>query len=253
MKQTYKVLVVLLAMLWTGCSEPDYPTPVATVTQLTSKITVFHVIPGGPRVQVKLDNVATPKDTVRYEAATNGKFYNSVTTNAPAGPLRLVTAADLETGTNLATNRNALVSGTNYSYFVINTPQTINGVANTPAPFVQRVVDDLAAADVGFTKVRFLNFTYDAGEVKITNVGGATTIFSARKFNEIARGTTNFAAFTSMAAGTYTFEMRLVSDDTLLQTFTNVKLDSKGVYTIYSKGLVAGTDEEALGYVVFKH
>lgn len=253
MKRTYKIVVVLLAMLWTACAEPDYPTPVPVVTALTSKITVFHAIAGGPRVQVKLDNVATPKDTIRYEAATNNKFYSSVTTNAPAGPIRLVTAADLAAGTNLATNRNALVSGTNYSYFVINTPQTISGVPNTPAPFVQRVTDDLAAADVGFAKVRFLNFSYNAGEVKITNVGGATTIFSARKYNEIARGTANFASFTSMAAGTYTFEMRSVADNTLLQTFTDVKVDSKGVYTLYSKGLVGGVDVEALGYVVFKH
>jgi hypothetical protein len=253
MKHTYKIAVVLLAMLWTACAEPDYPTPAPTVTILTSKITVFHAIAGAPRVQVKLDNVATPKDTIRYEAATNNKFYHSVTTNAPAGPIRLVTAADLATGANLATNRNALVSGTNYSYFVINTPQTINGVPNTPAPFVQRVTDDLAAADVGFAKVRFLNFSYDASYVKITNVGGATTIFSSRKYNELTNGSSNFANFISMAAGTYTFEMRSVADNTLLQTFTDVKFDSKGVYTIYSKGLVAGTDDEALGYVVFKH
>jgi hypothetical protein len=257
MKTTYKVLIGFVAILLSACAEPDYPTPVATVTGLTSRVTAFHAIAGGPRVQLKFDNLVTAKDTIRYEAANNGKFYSSITINAPAGPNRLVTAAALADGANLVTDRNALVSGTNYSYFVINTPQTIGGVANTPAPAIRRITDDLAAADVGFAKVRFLHFAYDAPEVKVTDVGGATTVFTARKYNEVSRTasgtTTTFTNFSNMVAGTYNLEVRLASDNSLVLSLPNVKLDSKSVYTIYARGLVAGTGATALGYTVFKH
>jgi hypothetical protein len=255
MKTTYKVLIGFIAIFLGACAEPDYPTPVATVTGLTSRVTAFHAIAGGPRVQMKFDNLA--RDTIRFEAATNGRFYNSITVNAPAGPNRLVTAANLADGTNLVTDRNALVSGTNYSYFVITTLQTIGGVSNTPAPAIRRITDDLAPADVGFAKVRFLHFAFDAPEIRVTDVGGANTIFSARRYNEVSRTasgtTTTFTNFSPLAAGTYNLEVRLTSDNSVVLSLPNVKLDSKSVYTIYARGLAAGAGPTALGYTVFRH
>ncbi len=247
--------VALLCL--SACSEPDYPTATPTVTTLTSKVTVFNAMAGGPRVQLKIDNVATPKDTLRYEPK-NGKFYNSVTLTVPAGPTRLIASSNLEDGSALATDRNPIVSGTSYSYFLINRITKVNGV-DTPTPAIRRVIDDLSVPDVGSAKVRFLHFALGVGEIKVTNTDDASiTYFSARKYDEVSRvisptSTLDFAKFTTVAAGTYNYDVKLTSDNTVLLSIASLKLDSKGVYTIYLRGLAAGSDDTALNYTVFKH
>jgi hypothetical protein len=234
-----------------ACAEPDYPTALPIVTTQTVKVTTFHAIAGGARLQMKIDNVATAKDTLRYEAK-NGKFYNSINLTVPAGPFRLVTASTLADGTDLSVDRNTMVAGTNYSSFVITRIQKVNNV-DTPVPAIRRITDNLTAADVGFAKVRFLHFALDAPEIKVTDVGNVNTIFSARKYDEVTRGSADFTVFSSLTAGTYTFEVRSTADNSLLLNIPSVKLDSKSVYTIYLRGLVAGNGDTELGYTVFKH
>jgi hypothetical protein len=252
MKMNIKnILLGLVAMMLVACGEPDYPTPTPSVTGLTSKLTVVNAAPGSPRVKVKVDNrLMAEKDTIRFEAAPNGKFYSSITLNIPAGPNRLINYADLNDteGANLVTDRYSATSNTNNTAFLIKTLNT----ANEEVYSVRRVADDLTLPDVGFAKIRFFHFGFGAGEVKVTTVGGATTVFSARKYNEVSRTTsgvtTDFARFTTVAAGTYSYEIRLTADETILATISNLKLDSKGIYTIYLKGR-----SPDLSYAVIKH
>jgi hypothetical protein len=246
-----KIFIALIAILFITCAEPDYPTPEPIVTVQTSKVTTYHAIADGPRIQLKIDNVANAKDTLRYELK-NGKSYNVATLAVPSGPNRIISASDLVAGTTLVSDRNPVVSGTSYSYFIINRIQKINNVDQTVAA-IRRITDDLAPADVGFAKVRFLNFAFDAPEVKVINTDDASTTFSARKYDEVSSGATDCTKFTSLEAGTYSFEVQATSDDAVLLNINDLKLDSKGVYTIYLKGLVAGVDDTELGYVLLKH
>jgi hypothetical protein len=251
MKIFNKIVIGIIVCIAVACAEPDYPTAVPVVNVQTSKITTYHAIAGGARIQLKIDNATNAKDTLRYELK-NGKFYNVLNLAVPSGPNRIVTASDLATGATLASDRNPVVAGTSYSYFVINKVQKINNV-DTTLPFIRRITDDLAPADVGFAKVRFLNFAFDAPEIKVINTFDASTSFTARKYDEVSRGSVDFTKFTNLPAGTYNFEVQATSDNSVLLNISSLKLDSKGVYTIYLKGLIAGSDDTVLGYVVVKH
>jgi hypothetical protein len=246
MKHNILVYILLINILLVSCGEPDYPTPTPSVNTLTaSKLTVVHTRAEGPRVQVKIDNRVAVKDTIRFEKAPDGKLYNTITINIPAGPNRVVGYTELASGALIANDRYTATSGLNFTSFV---SRNADGT-----PRVVRVSDDLALPDVGFAKIRFLNFSLDAGEVRLTDVGATTTVVSGRKFNEIARSGTDFARFTTVAAGTYSYEIRSVPGDEVLLTINNLKLDSKGIYTIYVKGLAAGADDLALNYATIKH
>jgi hypothetical protein len=246
MKYSNLIYILLVNMFLTSCGEPDYPTPTPSVnTLIASKLTVVHTRAEGPRVQVKVDNRITAKDTVRYEKAPDGKLYNTITINVPAGPNRVLGYTELATGALLVNDRYSATSGLNFTAFV---SRNANGT-----PRIVRVSDDLTLPDVGFAKIRFLNFSPDVGEVKLTDVGGATTVISGRNFNETTRSTTDFARFTAVPAGTYSYEVRTVVGDEVRVTINNLKLDSKGIYTIYVKGLLAGAGDVALDYGTIKH
>lgn len=233
-----------VGLLAVACGEPDYPTPTPSVTTLTSKLTLVHAAPEedleGPRVLIKVDNRAlSDKDTLRFEAAPNGKFYNKITLNIPAGPNRLVNYTDLEEETTLFTDRYSATASTNNTAFLLKV------VTNNEEVYsVRRVADDLTVPDVGSAKIRFFNFAFGSPEVKVTTAGGASTVFSARKYNEVSRTvsgtTTDFARFTTTSVGltgtTPTYEIRSTVDDSILLTIDTQKLNSKGIYTIYLKG-----------------
>lgn len=248
------ILYLLLVICVAGCGEPDYPTPTPSVATQTSKLTIVHAAPLAdetPRVQIKVDNRAlSDKDTVRFEAAPDGKFYNTITMNIPAGPNRLVNFFELdEAEAALITDRYNATATTNNTAFLIRTKTADSKEVYS----VRRVADDLTTPDVGFAKVRFFHFYFDPAaytgpEVKVTPVGGGTPVFTARKYNEVSRGTTDFARFTSIAAGTYNYEVRSTADESILLTINNLKLDSKGIYTIYLKGRAP-----AISYGVIKH
>jgi hypothetical protein len=240
------ILFGVSSLLVVACGEPDYPTPTPSVNTLTSKLTVVHALKDGPRVKVKMDNKITEKDTVRFEKAADGKYYNTITLAVPAGPNRLINFANFD-NTNLVTDRYSATANTNNTAFLINT--IVNSAEVTA---VRRVADDLTTPDVGFAKVRFFNFGFNSGEVRVTTVDAAATVFSPRKYNEVSRATTDFARFTTVPAGTYNYEIRSIVGDTVVMTINSIKFDSKGIYTIYMKGEAVGGANQ-LEYAVIKH
>jgi hypothetical protein len=242
MKTLSNIFVAIVSLSVFACGEPDYPTPIPSVTSLTSKLVVVHTIAGGPRMKIKIDNKITEKDTLRYEKAPDGKLYNTITLAVPAGPTRLINVAQYSDNTNLFVDRYAATAATNNTSFV---------VLKDNKTSVTRVSDDLSAPDPGVAKVRFLHFAADAGDMKVTDVGGATTIFSLRKYNDAKA---DYVKFSTLNAGTYTFEVRPSTPaDSVVFTISNLKLDSKGIYTIYSKGLKNGAGSLGLSYGVIKH
>jgi hypothetical protein len=236
------ILSAVVAVIMVSCGEPDYPEPTPSVATLSSKLTIVHALAGGPRVKVKVDNRFAAKDTLRYEKAADGKLYNTLTLSIPAGPNRNITIADYSAETNLITDRYAATSATNNTSFII---------LKDGKTAVTRVSDDLALPDPGFAKVRFLHFAPDAADLKVVNTADASTTFSARKFNDVKA---DFTRFSTLAAGTYNFEVKPVNPaDSVVFTMSNVKFDSKSIYTIYAKGLKDGVGDQALTYGIIKH
>lgn len=251
MKNYIKLFFPLMFVLVLACGEPDYPTPTPAVTTLTSKLTVVHAQPGGPRTKIKIDNKVTEKDTLRYEPAGDDKLYNTITLNVPAGPGRLINFANFSDNKDIVVDRYAATAGTNNTSFLIYRTDA-NGwyVVNS----VARVADDLSTPDPGVAKVRFFNLAPGANSLKVVNVADASTTFSARAYADTKA---DFARFSNLPAGTYNFEVRTPADAVLF-SINGLKLDAKGIYTIYAKGFQNATEEEedaglGISYSVIKH
>jgi hypothetical protein len=232
-----------------ACGEPDYPTPTPSVTTLTSKLTIVHAQPGGPRLKIKIDNKITEKDTLRFEKAGDNKLYNTITLTVPAGPNRLINVANFSDNKDIVVDRYAATSATNNTSFIIFKKDAATGLYTVPS--VTRIADDLTAPDPGFAKVRFLHFAPGAGDLKVVNTADGSTTFPARAYNDTKA---DFIKFTSLPAGTYNFEVKPTSPaDSVVFSINSLKLDSKAIYTIYAKGRPDGAGDLAISYGVIKH
>lgn len=118
----------------------------------------------------------------------------------------------------------------NYTIFAINTLANIEPL---------RVEDDLTAPASGKAHVRFIHLSPDAPAVDIV-VKGGPELFNNQKFKD-------FTAFTPVDAGTYTIEVKLNGSGTVALTLTDLKLEDGKIYTVFAKGLVAGSGAQALG------
>src|SRR5687768_1283631 len=115
MKYNILAYILLSSIFLVSCGDPDYPTPTPSINTLPpSKLTVVHTRAEGPRVQVKVDNRIAVKDTVRYEEAPDGKLYNTITINVPAGPNRVIGYTELATGALIFNDRYSATSGLNF-------------------------------------------------------------------------------------------------------------------------------------------
>jgi hypothetical protein len=55
------------------------------------------------------------------------------------------------------------------------------------------------------------------------------------------------SAFTPLDAGTYNLQVRLAGSSTVVLEFPNIALTTGKIYTVFAKGLVAGSGTQALG------
>jgi hypothetical protein len=249
MKTYIKIFLPMLMVIVFACAEPDYPTPTPSITALASKLTVVHAQPGGPKVKIKIDNKITEKDTVRFDKTADNKTHNTITLAVPAGPGRLINIANAADNKDIFVDRYAATAATNNTTFFIYRKDNATGMFTVNS--VARVADDLTAPDPGVAKVRFLHFSPGAGDLKVVNTADASTTFSTRAYADTKA---DFIRFTNLTAGTYTFEVKPTApSDSVVFTISNLKLDSKGIYTIYAKGLPAGEDDLAISYSVIKH
>ncbi|RAW02715.1 DUF4397 domain-containing protein [Pseudochryseolinea flava] len=236
----YIISIFSLAFVMVGCGEPDYPEPTPSVTTLSSKLTIIDVHPTDKRFKIRVDNRFTAKDTVRFVKAPDGKLYNTITLAVPAGPNRNIAVTEYTGDAYIVTDRYAATAATNNTSFI---------VLNGDKTVVTRVADDLVLPDPGMAKLRFFHFANGVADLKIVNTADGTTTFSIRKFNDAKA---DFARFTTIPAGTYNFEARNANDEVIF-VVNNLKLDSKGIYTLYAKGIIDGTVDLAVSYGVFKH
>jgi hypothetical protein len=75
-------------------------------------------------------------------------------------------------------------------------------------------------------------------------------VFSNRSFETIATATAN-SAFTPVDAGSYTFDVRLANNTSVL-TVPNISLQAGKIYTVFARGIVGNTTTP-LGAEVIAH
>jgi hypothetical protein len=109
------------------------------------------------------------------------------------------------------------------------------------------VEDNLAAPASGKAHIRFFHLSPDAPGVDVGVLNGSTftPVFANRSFETQTSAATN-AAFTPVDAGTYTFQVRVAGTSTVALNIPGVTLEAGKIYTVFARGLLAGSGSQAL-------
>lgn len=224
MKTTIKNFLMLaialpLAVSVTSCKDDEEETTAPSVDK--SSVLVTHASPDAPGVDLLVDNVKVNSAALTFPNSTGYLSVNSGTRNIKvnvAGTSTSVINADLP-----------LVKNVSYSIFAVNT------VANLE-PLV--IEDDLTAPAAGNAHVRFIHLSPDAPAVDIAVDGGAV-VFPDVTFKE-------YSDFTPLPAGSYDLEVRVAGTSTVALDLDPIVLEAGKIYTVFAKGLLAGSGNQAL-------
>lgn len=203
--------------LATACGNDDNPVN----SPMASKVQVIHASPDAPGVDLIVDgsvagtNLSFPSNTGYLEVEPGvRKIQVNVT-----GTSTTVIESDLD-----------LEPGTNYSVFAV------DGVANITALVIE---DDLSAPASGNAKVRFIHLSPDAPAVDITLTDG-TVVFGNRAFKQ-------YTDFSVLPEGSYDLQVRVAGTTTVALDLPGIVLESGKIYTVFAKGFLTGTGDQALG------
>jgi len=212
--------VLMIAVLGTvGCSDDDNS---MNPSESTASVLVVHASPDAPGVDLLVDNnvvnsqpLTFPNNT-GYLSLTAGS--HNIKVNA-AGTSTTVINADLDFGADMA-----------YTIFATDTLANIT-------PLVLQ--DNLATPAEGKAHVRFVHLSPDAPAVDVTLTDG-TIVFGNKAFGE-------YTSFTPLDAGTYNLQVRLAGTSTVVLNLPGIELTGGKIYTVFARGLVAGSGDQALG------
>jgi hypothetical protein len=216
-------LVAMSSMLVASCSDDDDNNPVSTGTTPTSSVLIVHASPDAPGVDILVDDAGPAVSNLEFPTNTGYVPLDAGTRNVKVnvtGTSTTVINADL-----------ALDPGQNYSVFAVNTVSDIE-------PLV--LVDDLTAPASGKAHVRFVHLSPDAPAVDIALANGGAVLFGNVAFKE-------FLGFSPLDAGTYDLEVRLAGTSTVVLPLPGITLEDGTIYTVFAKGLVSGSGNQALG------
>lgn len=225
----FKNMILFLTIMlfagfgFTGCSDDEDPISPAPTTP-TAKVMVVHASPDAPGVDLLVDNAVV---------GTNLTFPNSTGyLDVPAGTRNVKVNVTGTQTTVIGADLN-IAGNSAYSAFAVNT------VANIE-PLV--LVDNLTAPASGKAHVRFIHLSPDAPAVDITLTDG-TVVFS----NVAFKGSVDF---TPLDAGTYPLQVRVAGTSTVALDLGNITLDAGKIYTVFARGLLSGSGNQALGAAI---
>ncbi len=224
MKTTIKNFLMLaialpLAFSVTSCKDDEEETPAPSVDK--SSVLVTHASPDAPGVDLLVDNTKVNSAALTFPNSTGYLSVNAGTRNIKvnvAGTSTSVINADLP-----------LTKNASYSIFAVNTVSSIE-------PLV--IEDDLSAPASGNAHVRFIHLSPDAPAVDIAADGGAV-VFPDYTFKE-------YSDFTPLPAGSYDLEVRVAGTSTVALDLDPIVLEAGKIYTVFAKGLLAGSGNQAL-------
>jgi hypothetical protein len=207
-----------LALL-VGCENND--STVNTPSPGSGNVMVVHASPDAPAVDLLVNNTVVASGL----AFPNSTEYLTVGAGIQNVKVRVAGSSTTVIDANLP-----ITGGTSYSVFAADSVARL-------APLV--LTDDLSAPAAGKAHVRFVHLSPNAPAVDIALQGGAV-VFSTVAF----KGNT---AFTPLNAGTYNLEVRVAGTSTVVLSLPNVTFADGGIYTVFARGFVNGTGDQALG------
>lgn len=209
MKKWMKLMMLaVLPLALASCEDDD-----ADVMLNDANVMVVHASPDAPGVDLLVNNTKVNTSPLTYP---NNTGYLAV----PAGTQNIkVNAAG--TSTTVIDANVELDPDASYSVFAI------DNLANIEALVLE---DDLTEPAANTAHVRFAHLSPDAPAVDVA-VQGGPVLFSNRSFKSAT-------AFTPVAAGTYTLEVRPAGSMDVVLTVPDVVLSNGSIYTIFAKGFL---------------
>lgn len=208
--RTFLMLALVPAIVLTGCEEDDE----VTAPEISNaQVMAVHASPDAPDVDLLVDNTKVNSSALMYPNNTGylevPEGMHNFKINA-AGTSNTVIDADLE-----------LDPDTYYTVFAADVLSDIKPIV---------LEDDLTTPAAGQAHVRFVHLSPDAPAVDVA-VQGGPVVFANRAFESAT-------AFTPVAAGTYTFEVRPAGTTNAVVTVPDVMLEEGKIYTVFAKGFL---------------
>jgi hypothetical protein len=271
LKNIFLFGIALTTILFTGCEDPQYPDPVPAsgASTNTARVQFTHASPGvGPlnffannnQIGVSQSYLGTTGYSILNVGST--QFRGKAAAGTIGGTLEgndIIFRAGATNNTNFS-----LVTGRNYTVFagdLASRARPTQTGATDPGGVRFIVVEDNLTAPAGNNAgVRFIHLSPTAPTVWVTTAPGTvfagisnrTFAFSAAAGSRTLTGTAS--AFASVAAGSVNIQVRTGSaTGTAVLSLTGITLEAGKLYTIYARGLVAGTGNDALGATIIQH
>ena len=187
-----------------------------------SGVMFVHASPDAPAVDIKLG----------YLPAARALEFGQNT------PYRFTLSGQRDIRVNVAGTRTTVIQASpTLSRNTFYTVFAADRVANI-GPVV--LVDDLTAPAAGQAHVRFVHLSPDAPAVDVAIANRGPVLFGDQAFKSAS-------AFAPVPAGTYNLEVRVAGTQTVALPLPGITLLPGRIYTVYAKGLLAGTGAQALG------
>lgn len=187
-----------------------------------ANVLVTHASPDAPGVDLLIDMIPANPSALEFPNNTGylalSPGMRKVQVNV-SGTETTVIEADIDFSTM-----------NNYSLFAVDEVASISALL---------LEDDLTQPTAGNAHARFVHLSPDAPSVDITLTDG-TIVFGDKSFLE-------YSDFTPLAANTYDLQVRLQGTETVVLELPGISLMDGKIYTIFAKGFVSGSDEQALG------
>lgn len=188
---------------------------------------------GSVSAYVQLVNTSTDAGAANLYVASVLRTPNTVTYGAVSGYNQSYVGpqdvnAQSPTGAVFATTNLSIDAANYYTFFLTGTS---GGYAIIP------VHDDTEAAASGKAKVRFVQASSSLSSASISANG--VSLFTGQAFKSVS-------SYSEVAAGAYVFTVANAGSSTVLATSASATLKAGGIYTVYTTGLIATTDTNAL-------
>ena len=194
----------------------------ADLTTANTNVLVVHASPDAPGVDLLVDGIVVNAQALEYP---NNTGYLS-----PSAGTRNINVNVSGTSTTVIDATLTLAPNAAYTVFAADVVSNITSVV---------FEDDLNAPASGKAHVRFIHLSPDAPAVDITLTDG-TVVFGDTEFKEST-------AFTPLDAASYDLQVRLAGTSTVVLDLPGIVLTDGKIYTVFAKGLVSGSGDQALG------
>ena len=210
------VILMSSAVLFTSCKKDEDVHEHANVM-------VVHASPDAPGVDLLVDGTKKNSAALNFPNNTGYLELEAGTRNLKvnvAGTTTTVINADVPFTKDMS-----------YSVFAVDSVSVISAIVLT---------DDLTAPAAGKAHVRFIHLSPDAPAVDVAVASTGDVVFGNKAFKE-------YTAFTPLAAGSYSLDVRVAGTSTVALVLPTITLEAGKIYTVYAKGFLGGSGAQALG------